>query len=91
MHFPEFIETTLDKDYNAQLSCSELRGVYEKWCSENKIQDAKSKRMETWFSNNAEKYGMKYSRTIVRNGRQVRGYCGVKIKDEWQSKPLMIK
>ena len=46
--------------------------------------------MQNWFSNNAYKYGMEYSRSIVRNDKQVRGYKGVNIKEEWRNDSVSL-
>lgn len=84
VHFPEFIEDTLEKA-DGDVSSKELQKLYERWCKENNIQDVKIRRMQTWFTDNAEKYGMTFSYNIIRQNRHVRGYTGVKIKEVWDN------
>ena len=85
VHYPAFIEETLEPCFGADVSCTELRKLYETWCRENSIQDTKVIRMQKWFSSNAEKYGMTYTRCIKRGGKMVRGYLKMKIRDEWNT------
>ena len=83
VHFPEFLEETTIKEADSDTSCAELRKVYERWCKANNIQDVRVKRMQTWLAGNAEKEQFVLSRNVVRDGKQVRGYKGLKIKSEW--------
>jgi len=83
VHFPEFIKDTLEKG-DSDISAKELQKLYERWCRENNIQDVKIRRMQTWFTDNAEKFGMSFSYNVVRRGRHVRGYSGIQVKEEWK-------
>lgn len=91
VHYPDFIKETLEMaPGDEDVSSAELRKLYERWCRENNIQDTKVKRMQSWLIDNADKYGMEASRWVIRNGRQVRGYKGVKIKDAWRNSSISI-
>lgn len=90
MHYPEFLKETLELSPTDDVSCEELRKLYERWCKANNFQDTKVKRMQNWMSDNAEKEGLTQSRTIVRDGRRVRGYKGVKIRSEWKNVVLFL-
>ncbi len=89
-HYPEFINDTITIQKDSDISSMELRKLYERWCKENSMTNMSTRRMQNWFSNNAYKYGMEYSRSIVRNDKQVRGYKGVNIKEEWRNDSVSL-
>lgn len=83
VHFPEFIENTLTVG-EGDISSKELQRLYKKWCDENNIPDAKIRRMQSWFTENAEKYGIKAENNLYRNGKHVRGWKNASVKEEWR-------
>lgn len=87
VHFPQFLHETLEPSSSPEddLSCAEIRKLYERWCKANNFQDVKVRRMQSWMSKNSEKEGIKISRNVIREGKQVRGYKGVKVRPEWSN------
>ena len=92
VHFPAFLqETTETGSSNDDVSSAELRRVYERWCRENNIQEVKVKRMQNWVADNIEKYDARPSKKVLRGGREVRGYKGIKIRPEWSEAVVRIR
>jgi hypothetical protein len=46
--------------------------------------------MLTWIRNNAEKYNIKYSQNVYRNDKRIRGYFGIKVKEEWRQRGVVV-
>ena len=90
VHFEEFINETCEIDPNSNVTTAELKKLYQKWCAENGIKEASSRRLENWMSDNAEKIGVGRSERIVRNGKRLRGYLGLKIRDEWKNITIVL-
>ena len=83
-HFPDFFRDVCCVSKEDSTSCAELRKTYAKWCKENGIQDASDRRLFRWFADEAEKNGFTLSSHVLRGGKHVRGYLGLKINDEWK-------
>lgn len=90
LHYPEFLRETLEPCQTGDISCEELRKIYERWCRANNFQDTRVKRMQNWLADNAEKEGLMPSRNVIRAGRRVRGYAGVVAKKEWASSTISL-
>ncbi len=84
-HFDEFIDSALDLDSPLAVSYAELHKTYERWAAANGIKPVSNKRFADFFRDNSEKYGIEYSRNVSIGGRQVRGYRGLEIKQEWKN------
>lgn len=84
-HFREFLEDTCDIDATGDISSAELKKLYAKWCRDNAIKEASERRLERWLSDNADEYSAKRNGNILRSGKRVRGYSGIRIKEEWRN------
>ncbi len=89
VHFEDFFNETCEVAVNTDTTTAEITKLYRKWCAENGIKEASDRRLSNWFADNAEKLGVQRSVHIRRNGKELRGYVGMKIKSEWQN--LTIK
>lgn len=85
VHYSEFIEDVFTEGEDETVTCKEIRDVYDRWCRENGIQNMSQRRMEKWLVDNAEKLHLKYSRSVRRGDKYVRGYTGLSVKNEWQN------
>ena len=90
VHFEDFFNETCIIDPNSATTTAELKKLYQKWCAENGIKEASERRLSNWFSDNAEKIGVHRSERIVRNGKRLRGYVGLKIRDEWKNITIVL-
>ena len=90
VHFEDFFNETCVIDTNSDTTTAELSTLYRKWCKENGIKEASDRRLSNWFSDNAEKIGARRSVHIVRNGKRLRGYVGLKIRDEWKNLTITL-
>ena len=82
-HFADFFDEACELAPDGDVSCAEMKATYLTWCRANGIKDSSERRMFRWFSDNAEKNAIQPTRTLRRGKHQVRGYTGVKIRDEW--------
>lgn len=83
VHFDDFFNETCTVEEGADATTAEITKVYRKWCAENSIKEASDRRLANWFADNSERLGIRRSENIVRNGKRLRGYFGVKIRPEW--------
>ena len=90
VHFEDFFNETCVIDPNSDTTTAELSKLYRRWCAENGIKEASDRRLSNWFSDNADKIGIRRSQNIRRNGKCVRGYQWLKIKDEWKNVMIML-
>lgn len=86
-HFPDFLETVFDYEDNAVVSSADLKRVYEVWCSKNACVPRKDRALQTYLIDNSEKLNIKYSTNVMVNNTRLRGYKGLKIKQEWHTLP----
>ena len=85
VHFDDFFNETCEVTENETVTIAEITSLYRKWCKENGIKEASDRRLSNWFTDNSEKIGVHRSNNIVRNGKRVRGYEGLKIRSEWKN------
>ena len=90
VHFEDFFNETCEVAEDANTTISEITKLYSKWCAENGIKDTSDRRLSNWFVDNAEKKGIYRSQNIRRNGKYLRGYQCLKIKDEWKNVTIML-
>ena len=90
VHFEDFVNETCVIEDGADTTIAELTKLYAKWCTENGIKEASPRRLANWFVDNAERMGVQRSAHIIRNGKHVRGYSGLKIKPEWKNVQISI-
>lgn len=90
VHFADFFNETCEIDFTSNVTTAELSKLYRKWCSENGIKEASDRRLANWFSDNSEKIGTHRSENITRNGKRLRGYVGIKIRDEWKNPTIQL-
>lgn len=90
VHFEDFFEETCEVAENCDTTTAELKKLYYKWCAENGIKEASDRRLSNWFADNAERIGVRRSVHVVRNGKHLRGYVGLKIKSEWKNVTIAL-
>lgn len=90
VHFDDFFNEVCEIDESSDSTIAEITKVYHRWCAENGIKEASDRRLSNWFADNAEKYSMRRSENITRNGKRLRGYRGLKIKPEWKNLTVII-
>lgn len=90
VHFEDFFNETCCVEVNTDTTIAELTKLYRKWCTENGIKEASDRRLSNWFADNSEKIGIQRSVHIKRNGKDLRGYLGLKIKPEWKNSTITI-
>ncbi len=89
-HFGEFFDDVLEISADGAVSASEIKKLYARWCRENAVTEASERRLERWFSDNAEKRGYRRGNHIPRGGKQVRGFTGISIRSGWEDVPGSI-
>lgn len=90
VHFEDFFNETCEVAENEDVTTAELTKLYHKWCAENGIKEASDRRLANWFTDNAEKYGIRKSQNVKRNGKGLRGYTNLKIRGEWKNMTIII-
>ena len=85
VHFEDFFNETCIVAENETTTTAELTKIYKKWCKENGIKESSDRRLANWFTDNAEKIGVRKSNKVSRNGKYIRGYFDLKIRPEWQN------
>ena len=90
VNFEDFFNETCMVEENADTTISEISKLYSKWCTENGLKEASSRRLANWFADNAERIGVRRSENITRNGKRLRGYKGLNIKPEWKNLTIII-
>ena len=90
VHFEDFFNETCEIDPNSDTTTAELKKLYAKWCIENGIKEASDRRLSNWFADNADKIGIRRSENITRNGKRLRGYACLKIRDEWKNVTILL-
>ena len=90
VHFEDFFKETCEIESKTNTTIAELTKLYRKWCAENGIKESSDRRLSNWFADNSEKIGVHRSENITRNNRRLRGYEGLKIRDEWKNSGIML-
>ena len=90
VHFEDFFKEAFEVSINSDVTTAEITKLYVKWCKENGIDKASDRRLANWFTDNAEKYGIRKSQNVQRNGKGVRGYFNLKIRDEWKNMTIIV-
>ena len=90
VHFEDFFNETCEVAENHDTTVAELTKLYRKWCAENGIKEASDRRLANWFADNSEKIGIHRSENLVRNGKRLRGYMGLKIRPEWKNVTIVL-
>ena len=90
VHFEDFFNEAFEVSVNCDTTIAEITKIYIKWCKENGIDKASDRRLANWFTDNAEKYGIRKSTNIKRNGKNLRGYGNLKIRDVWKNMTILI-
>ena len=85
VHFEDFFNETCIVAENESTTTAELTSVYKRWCKENGIKEASDRRLSTWFTDIADKYGMVKTNNVIQNGKRLRGYFNLKIRSEWKN------
>ena len=90
VHYEEFFNETCVIDPDSNITTAEFSKLYRRWCAENGIKESSDRRLTNWISDNSEKMGVVRSENITRNGKRLRGYKCVRIKDEWKNPSILL-
>ena len=90
VHFEDFFNEACEVSVNCDVTIAELTKLYRKWCAENGIKEASDRRLANWFTDNADKYGVRRTENVMRNGKRLRGYNNLKIRDEWKNMTILL-
>lgn len=90
VHFDDFFNETCVVDELTDTTIAEITKLYSRWCAENGIKEASNRRLANWFADNADKIGVRRSENILRNGKRLRGYRGLKIRPEWKNLTIVL-
>jgi putative DNA primase/helicase len=90
-HFPDFMDAVFEYDEKSNVTTAEVMSLYQVWCRRNACEARKSRAVQTWLTDNAEKYQMVKNNHIVQGGKEVRGYSGIKCKAAWTNSPGKIQ
>lgn len=90
-HYEDFINETCEIVAGGSgVTTSELIYAYHTWCKDNGIKEMGDRRVTAWLGDNSEKLGIERSRTIKRGSKYLRGYMGIKIREEWQKTGITL-
>lgn len=82
-HLPDFMEDVFEYDETGSVTTAEVMSLYQVWCRRNACDSRKPRAVQIWLADNAEKYQVAKNNHIVRGGKEVRGYSGIKCKEAW--------
>ena len=88
-HFPDFMESVFEFDPSYEIPTTEILSAYQVWCRKNACDALKSRTVQGWLSDNAEKYGLERSRTVRSGDTYVRGYKGLRVRENYSNKGLI--
>lgn len=89
-HFPDFMRSVFEFHPDYRCSSADIQAVYQVWCRQNACDPRKPKAVQTWMNDNAEKYKLVSSTNIPSGDKRVRGYIGLRIRDEWKISSSVI-
>ena len=69
---------------DGEATTAELKEAYYQWSRSNGKPIDRKGDFDNWMAERAEDMRLTKSKHIIRNGRHLRGYKGVRIKDEWK-------
>ena len=90
VHFEDFFNETMVVAENETTTTAELTTLYNKWCKENGIKASSDRRLATWFADNSEQLNVYRVNNIVRNGKRLRGYLNLSIRQEWKNIGILL-
>ena len=81
---PDFMDAVFDFNPTYPgLPTTEIMRVYEYWCRKNNCTPEKPRVVQTWLSDNAQRYKIIPSQNIKSGDKRVRGYTGLAVKGVW--------
>lgn len=83
-HFPEFMDSVFEFMPDARITTKEIIKIYNVWCKYNAYEPTRTRTLQTWLSDNEDKYNIRRSQNIPKENKRVRGYIGMRIKKEWE-------
>lgn len=89
-HYPEFLDTAFEFLEGADVTSEEITDAYKVWCDANSIEGTRPRTLQKWLKDNAEKYSITYTTNVARGDKRVRGYFGVKVRDEWTRRGSVV-
>lgn len=85
-HFDDFLKETCEITTDGSTTTTaEMTSLYKRWCRENGIKELSDRRLASWLSDNSDKLEIYPDKNIRRNGKNLRGYKCLKVKDEWKN------
>ncbi len=89
-YFQDFFNEVFVQDAEANTTSAELKTIHQKWCKENGIKEVSDRKLTNWLTDNADQLCVKYDGNLIRNNKRLRGYKGIRIKDEWKNVTIHI-
>ena len=84
-HLPDFMDSAFEYDPSYEIPTTELISVYQVWCRKNGCDALKSRTVQTWLSDNGEKYGVDRNKYVKSGDTYVRGFRGLRAKTTTQN------
>lgn len=88
---PLFMEAAFDFGPEAPgVSTRQIISLYNEWCIKNAYKPQSNRSVQTWLSENAERYGIKQDTNIKEGDKRVRGYRGLIVKEKSDGKIQLV-
>lgn len=78
----DFINEALMIKSNASIASVDLYDAYLQWCVDNALDEIKREAFIRWLIAYQDKYNIKYTNNISSDGKRVRGFTGISIKND---------
>ena len=79
--FPDFFSDVFEPCEEDGTTLGEIISAFKSWCKENSVPYKTQAEIKRWFDDNAERGQYEgYSNLVYRNGKRVRGYRFIRIK-----------
>lgn len=76
----DFINEALTIKSTASIASIDLYDAYLQWCVDNALDEIKREAFIRWLIAYQDKYYIKYTNNISRDGKRVRGFTGISVK-----------
>lgn len=84
-HLPDFMESAFEYDPSYEIPTTEFLSAYQVWCRKNGCDALKPRTVQTWLSDNGEKYGVDRNKYVKSGDSYVRGFSGLRVKTTLQN------
>lgn len=91
----DFLESENDFEYctDGEITSKDFYRAYCDWCDSNETQPFTNRTFISFLNNNANKYNLKYSNSVISksNGKRVRGFRGAKSTKDYSTAVITYK